>query len=105
MVREVVWTEPAWQDLESTADFIARDSTIYAAAFVQEVKVAVGSLAQYAERGLVVPEFRDHEIRELLVRPYRLIYQLSNDRISILTLNHGARRSGRTLRPQRLDVG
>jgi plasmid stabilization system protein ParE len=59
MVREVVWTEPAWQDLESAADFIARDSTSYAAAFVQEVKVAVASLFVFAERGEMVPEFQD----------------------------------------------
>ena len=36
MAREVVWTEPAWEDLAATADYIARDSENYAATFVQE---------------------------------------------------------------------
>ncbi len=69
MAREVIWTEPAWQDLEAAADFIARDSESYAAAFVQDVKESVTSLTQYAERGRMVPEFGTPSIRELLVMP------------------------------------
>ena len=32
MAREVVWTDPAWEDLEAAAEYIARDSEYYAAA-------------------------------------------------------------------------
>ena len=95
MAREVVWTEPAWQDLEAAADFIARDSESYAAAFLQEVKASVTSLTQFAERGRTVPEFGNQRIRELLVTPYRLVYEVSDDRVLVLALIHGARRSGR----------
>ena len=96
MAREVIWTEPAWQDLEAAAGFIARDSESYAAAFVQEVKESVTSLTHLAERGRMVPEFGNQRIRELLVRPYRLVYEISDDRIFVLALIHGARRTGRT---------
>lgn len=92
MARRVVWTEPAWDDLSAAADFVARDSAGYAAALVQEVKKAAASLADFAERGQVVPEFDDDTMRELLVRPYRLIYQVSDDTVVILALVHGARR-------------
>lgn len=34
MAREVVWAAPAWDDLEAAAEYIARDSEFYAAAFV-----------------------------------------------------------------------
>jgi plasmid stabilization system protein ParE len=34
MARKVKWTEAAWSDLEEAADYIARDSPHYAAAFV-----------------------------------------------------------------------
>jgi len=51
MDRKVVWTEPAWQDLEAIADFIAQDSENYAASFVQEIMESVRSLALFAERG------------------------------------------------------
>ena len=69
MAREVVWTEPAWEDLAAAADYIARDSVNYAATFVQEIKEAAASLAEFAERGQVVPEFADATIREFLIRP------------------------------------
>ena len=75
--------------------FIARDSESYAAASVQEVKDSVASLTQFAERGRMVQEFGNQRIRELLVRPYRLIYEVSDGRVLVLALIHGARRTGR----------
>lgn len=75
MAREVVWTDPAWDDLEAAAEHITRDSEAYAAAFVEDIKAAATSLAEMAERGQVVPEIGDASIRELLVRAYRLVYQ------------------------------
>ena len=95
MAREVVWTDPAWEDLAAAAEYIARDSEAYAAAFVQEMKDAATSLSEIAERGQIVPEFRDPSIRELLVRPYRLVYHLNARRVTILAIIHGARRAWR----------
>lgn len=92
MAREVVWTEPAWEDLATAADYIARDPETYAATFVQEVRDAAASLAQFAERGHVVPEFGEEAIRELLVRPFRLVYRVVDDQVLVLALVHGARR-------------
>jgi toxin ParE1/3/4 len=95
MAREVVWTDAAWEDLEAVAAYIARDSEAYAAAFVEEIKAAATSLAEMAERGQIVPEFRDASIRELLVQPYRLVYLLSERQVRILAIIHGARRTWR----------
>lgn len=92
MARKVEWTDPAWDDLAGIAGYIARDSEYYAAAFVQEIKEAAASLAGFAERGQIVPEFGDPSIRELLVKSYRLVYRISEKRVVILTLIHGARR-------------
>ena len=80
MAREVVWTEPAWDDLSAAADYIARDSEYYAASFVREVRQAAVSLAQFAERGQVVPEVGDQSYRELLVKSYRLIYRITQNK-------------------------
>jgi toxin ParE1/3/4 len=92
MAREVVWTDPAWVDLEAAAEYIARDSEFYAAAFVQEAHEASTSLADFAERGQIVPEFADESIRELLVKPYRLVYKLTADHVFIVAFIHGSRR-------------
>ncbi len=96
MARQVDWTNPAWGDLADVAEYIARDSEYYAATFVQEIKEAAASLAEFAERGQIVPEFGDPSIRELLVKSYRLVYRISEKRVVILTLIHGARRIWRT---------
>ena len=96
MAREVIWTGPAWHDLEAAAAYIARDSPFYASTFVHNVKEAAQSLSDHAERGQVVPELADPSIRELLVRPYRLVYRIAGESVFVLSLIHGARRTSRT---------
>jgi plasmid stabilization system protein ParE len=91
MAGNVTWTQTAWVDVEATADYIAKDSPRYAAAFVREVRDAARSLSHFAERGRVVPEFNDPSIRELFVRSFRLIYQKSEQQVYVLALVHGAR--------------
>jgi plasmid stabilization system protein ParE len=93
--REVIWTDPAWDDLDSAAGYIERESAFYAAAFVQEIKAAAASLAHFAERGQIVPEFGDESVRELLVASYRLVYSISATEVVILALVHGAQRKRR----------
>ena len=96
MAREVIWTGPAWDDLETAAEYIARDSPFYAATFVQNVKEAAASLSDLAERGQIVPELGKESIRELLVKPYRLAYQITGNQVFVLALVHGARRARRS---------
>ena len=91
MARRIKWTATSWNDLQDTADFISKDSPYYAASFVREVRDAARSLKQFAERGRVIPEFNIHSIREIFVRNYRLIYQVSNNQVSILAFIHGSR--------------
>ncbi len=91
MVKKVEWTEIAWADLEAMADYITRDSEYYAAAFVRDVKDAARSLATFADRGRIVPEFGDPSIRELFMGKYRMIYRVSRKHVWIIALVHGAR--------------
>lgn len=91
MVREVIWAHAAEEDLDAAAAYIHRDSPAYAASFVNRALQAGGSLSALAERGRMVPEFKDKNIREIFVYSYRLIYRIEDDRISILALIHGRR--------------
>lgn len=43
----------------------------------------------------MVPEFGDGSIREMLVKPYLLVYRVADDKVSILALVHGAQRDWR----------
>jgi plasmid stabilization system protein ParE len=85
-----MWTESAWRDLEEVADYIAKDSSHYAAAFVREARDAARTLINLAERGHVVPEFNNPIIRELFVRSYRLIYQVAGQAVYIGGKNVGS---------------
>jgi addiction module RelE/StbE family toxin len=92
MARKVAWTDPAWDDLEAAAKYIERDSKFYAAVLVQEVHDAAESLADFADRGQTVPEFGDESIRELFVKPYRLVYKMTDEHVFIVAFIHGAQR-------------
>lgn len=91
MARKVVWSFESTADLEALADYIAKDSAFYAAAFVQEIRDASRSLKEFFKRGRIVPEFSNPNIRELFVREYRLIYNIEESRVVILGLIHGRR--------------
>jgi toxin ParE1/3/4 len=91
MAKRVIWTLAAWNDLETVADFISRDSPYYAAAWVRNVRDAARSLNLMSMRGRVVPEIGDRQIRELIVQSYRLIYKVEKSRVAVLGIIHGAR--------------
>ena len=92
MAREVAWTEVAGDDLQEIAEYIARDSMMYAATFVEDVRAASRSLDEMAERGRIVPEFGLSDIRELILGNFRLVYQVTIRTVFILRIIHGARR-------------
>jgi plasmid stabilization system protein ParE len=48
-------------------------------------------LLRFPELGRVVPEFGQATLRELIVRPYRLVYRLRGEAVEIVTVFHGAR--------------
>lgn len=91
MAKRVIWTEVAWEDLESIANFISRDSPYYAASFVRETRDCARSLSRMSMRGHVVPEIGDRQIRQLIIQSYRLIYKVDVSRVVVLAIIHGAR--------------
>jgi plasmid stabilization system protein ParE len=89
MAGKVVWSREATTDLDALAEYIAKDSAFYAAAFTQEILDAGRSLKEFSERGRIVPELGNRNIRELIVREYRLIDSIEKSRVIILGLVHG----------------
>ena len=91
---EVRWTPQALDDLESIADFIAKDSLYYARLFVIDILEAVDRLAKFPKSGRVVPELKNQIIREIILGNYRVVYQLRKQIVEILTVYHGAKLFG-----------
>jgi toxin ParE1/3/4 len=91
MVRRVVWTRKALEDLRGIKDYISRDSTRYAQLQIERIRSAASHLGRFPEVGRVVPEFPDEAWREILTGNYRVIYRVDaqGQRVFVLAVVHG----------------
>ncbi len=64
----VIWSKPAKQDLKQIFEYIARDSRFYAKKVVNNIAEKSISLDLSPQRGRVVPEINDPDIRENFFR-------------------------------------
>ncbi len=90
-MKQIVWSPRAAADIEAIREHIAYDSELYARLMVSRLLAAPSRLVQFPELGRVVPEFDQADLRELIVRPYRLVYRLRGEFIEIATVFHAAR--------------
>ena len=84
--REVVWAPSAYADLDHA---LARRED--AARLLEEVLDAAESLSTLSERGRLVPELDDAVTREIFVRDFRLMYEVSSAHVLIVAVVYGAR--------------
>jgi toxin ParE1/3/4 len=89
---KVQWTENAISQLLGIYDYIARDSPFYAKRMVDRLTERSRQLRDFSLSGRVVPEYDDADIRELVEKPYRMIYFLGSDQIKILAVVHSSQR-------------
>jgi toxin ParE1/3/4 len=90
---KIVFTKPAIADLEGLVAFIASDNPQAAERFGNEIIAKAEKLDEFPLPGRVVPEFKIENIREIIHRPYRIVYRVREERklIEILRVWHGAR--------------
>lgn len=87
---EIRWTLEAFEDLKGIRDSIQRDSAVYAREVATRLFEAVDVLAEFPDLGRVVPERKDPSLRELVRRPFRIVYRRGQQVVEILTIFHGA---------------
>ena len=85
------WSPRAVRDLESIRDYIAADSPHYAALVIERIIGGVERLTSFPESGRIVPERNDPAIREIIVRPYRVVYRLEPGLVEIATVFRASR--------------
>jgi toxin ParE1/3/4 len=95
---EVIWTEPALQDLDAIADYIALDNPAAARDLVQRVFRHVDQLATHPRSGSKPPELKGWAYRQIVESPCRIFYRQEKERIYILYVIRGER----PLRPKAL---
>lgn len=93
MAFQIIWSEQARDDLQAIVLFIAQDNPVVAESFGYQLVSRVDVLAQFPQIGRVVPEENDESIRELVLRPYRIIYKVIAEKqtVAIVRIWHGAR--------------
>jgi plasmid stabilization system protein ParE len=70
-------------------DFIACDKPEAAARWVQRILETVERLGPFPNSGRTVPEIGCDDVREIIFDGYRIVYQIHQDTITILTVFEG----------------
>jgi toxin ParE1/3/4 len=93
MAYKLIWSPAARDDLHDIVVFIARDNPNRAMSFGYELISETDRLQEFPELGRTVPEHRDNHIREIIVRPYRIVYRVDHERgfCEIARVWHSAR--------------
>jgi toxin ParE1/3/4 len=88
--RELRWTERATDQLAVIAEYISITSPVYAEQVVERIFRRLLQAQSFPDSGRVVPEARpDEPLRELIERPYRLVYAVRPDAIDVIAVLHG----------------
>lgn len=91
MDNAVKWSPEAIEDLESIAEYIAKDSRFYASAVVSKILLTSRKIPEQPFLGRMVPEIGSKNIRERFVYSYRLVYEIKRNVINIVAIIHGKR--------------
>lgn len=85
---KVLWTDRARLRLHRLHDHIAQDSPLVAPKVVSRLVERSRLIANSPYAGRQVPEYQREDLREVLERPYRIIYRILPDRIDIISVMH-----------------
>lgn len=92
---EVFLTREAEADLEEITDFIERNDSSERADYVYDrIKETIIKLETFPGLGRIVPELRDiglSEYREVLFKPDRILYFVSEKRVNVHCIFDGRR--------------
>ena len=88
---KLLWTDRARRDLLDIGRYIARDNPRAARAWVERLRQRARKAAETPWAGRVVPERAEKEVREVIVRNYRIVYRVFQDAIHVLTVFEGHR--------------
>jgi toxin ParE1/3/4 len=91
-MARLIWTEPALQDLDAIADYIALDKPQAAKELVQRVVQHVEQLTTHPESGSVPRELKRSRYRQIIELPCRIFYRYDGKRVYILYVMRGEMR-------------
>lgn len=97
-MAQIVWTEPALNDLDAIADYIALENPTAAAELVRRVFAHVEQLEAHPESGSKPPELGRSRYRQIVEPPCRVFYRFDGEKVFVLYVM----RAEQLLRPEHL---
>ena len=85
------WTRRASRDLVEIARYIERDKPEAARRWVARLRQRARTVAELPGSGRRVPETARDDVREVLVRSYRIVYLIGAETVWVLTVFEGHR--------------
>lgn len=83
-MAQIIWTEPALDNLNEIADYIAVSNIYAAKQLVKNVFNKVQRLEQFPESGRIPAEIDKLTYREVVVNPCRIFYKVERYNVYIL---------------------
>ena len=106
MLYTVLLLEAAIKDIEAIYRYIRKSGNKKAARdMIINIREACNSLSENPERGHIPDELSQigqFEYRQIIVRKYRIIYQIARPNIFVFGIIHGNRNIGEVLRQRML---
>ena len=93
MAYKLIWAPAARDDLHDIVVFIARDNPERAMSFGYQLISETDRLQAFPRLGRVVREYGNENLREIFLRPYRIVYRVNHERkvCEIARVWHSAR--------------
>lgn len=83
-MAQIIWTEPATNDLNEIAEYIALSNPIAAAELVADVFAKVERLEQFPQSGKIPLAIPELNYRELTASPCRVLYRTDKNTVHIM---------------------
>jgi plasmid stabilization system protein ParE len=84
----VHWTPEALAQLRAIEAYIAESSASAAKRTISRLILRAGQIGTIPHSGRKVPEYSLPDLRELLERPYRILYRIKPDQVDIVSVWH-----------------
>jgi plasmid stabilization system protein ParE len=84
----VFWTNRALHHLLLIREQVGQTSEVYAERVVERLVGRSEQLAAFPFSGRRVPEYERDDVREVIERPYRLIYRVREEQVDVLAAIH-----------------
>ena len=88
---KVIWSKNAKADLYSIYNYISRDSIYYSLKIINKIVKIITNLTVMPYMGRKVLEYNNKNIREIIFKQYRIIYEIRSNFIIIQRVWHAAR--------------